>query len=170
MSRAYASKYNGTIKVKSFIWQKSVWAGGVEQSGPLVKAVWQKALNVIASKAKQSPKDALILGLGCGSAASILAKKFPGIKITGVEIDPVMIKVGKEYFSLEEIPHLKIVIADARKFRPGCKYNLILVDTYIGEKAVEIKNLKKMVLAGGKIIINHLEPGRSYSNTTYVIE
>jgi len=36
-------------------------------------------------------------------AAKIISEKFPNAKITGIEIDPMMVEIGKKYFGLEKI-------------------------------------------------------------------
>lgn len=153
MQHLVDSKFNGQIKIKKYLWETSVWVGGFEQSGPLVKAVWKNALKNVTI----APKNVLILGLGCGIAAKLISKKFPNALIIGVEIDPVMIEVGKKYFDLEKIPKLKIVCKDAKTFlgKNKKKFDLILVDVYLGNKPTIFKFLP--LTRHGIALINHLE-------------
>lgn len=136
-----------------------MWVGGYEQSGPLVEEVWKKALKALDF----TPKNILILGLGCGSAAKVISKKFPTAKITGVEIDPVMIKIGKKYFGLGKIPNLKITCADALNFvkKTKQKFDLILVDVYVGGKQIYPDYLKLHKKKNGAILINKLENNKN---------
>lgn len=154
------------IKVKKFLWQTSVWVSGFQQSGPLVENLWKKALDVIARNppagevTKQSSKNVLILGLGCGSSIKPLRKKFPDCQITGVEINPEMIEIGKKYFNLNKISNLKIKICDAKKFvfQTKQKFDLILVDLYKGNIPEKQKiNYSKILNKNGVVLINHLE-------------
>ncbi|MBG6111297.1 putative RNA methylase [Flavobacterium sp. CG_23.5] len=75
----------------------------------------------------------LILGVAGGSVIKTLVDeiKFEG-QITGVEIDPEIIKVANKYFKLEEIKNLEIVIEDAFEFvlKTKEKYDLIIIDIF----------------------------------------
>lgn len=75
----------------------------------------------------------LLLGVAGGSVVKTLVDeiKFKG-KITGVEIDPEMIKVANEYFDLDQIKQLEVVIDDAFEFvlKTKNKYNLIIIDIF----------------------------------------
>jgi spermidine synthase len=52
--------------------------------------------------------------------------------ITGVEIDPEIIKIANSYFHLDQIPNLTILIEDAFEFvlQANEKYDLIIVDIF----------------------------------------
>lgn len=135
------SKFSGRVKVVKSRGKYSVWVGGFEQSGPRVEKVWRKALSNLTIEQPACRRgrlsNVLILGLGCGTAASLLAKKCPGVNIVGVEIDPVMIGLGKRYFDLGEIPNLTILQRDAYScintlIREKRRFDLILVDLYFG--------------------------------------
>ena len=75
----------------------------------------------------------LILGVAGGSVIKTLVDeiKFEG-QITGVEIDPEIVKVANKYFKLDEIKNLKIIIGDAFEFvlKTKDKYDLIIVDIF----------------------------------------
>lgn len=131
------SEFNKNIKVfKSFGLGTYIQANGLTQSGGIVESIWNKTLN----KIKHQPltiNHCLILGLGGGSVAKIIRKYWPDSKITGVEIDPVMIELGKKYLDLDKYK-VDIKIQDARKFAFK-NYDLIIVDTYIGDKFINLK-------------------------------
>ena len=75
----------------------------------------------------------LLLGVAGGSVIKTLVDEieYKG-KITGVEIDPDMIKIANEYFNLNEIKQLEVVIDDAFEFvlKTKDKYNLIIIDIF----------------------------------------
>ncbi|MEK7566036.1 MAG: methyltransferase domain-containing protein, partial [Patescibacteria group bacterium] len=146
------SKFNGEIKLKKFFGRYSVWVGGYEQSGPLVEKLWHKALKEVLLR------NVLILGLGCGSILKPLLKKYPHSQITGVEIDPVMIALGKKYFNLDKIANLKIIIADATKTKLKDDFDLIIYDLYSGG---ELPKIIKFPFTSGQIILNYLRFGKS---------
>lgn len=75
----------------------------------------------------------LVLGVAGGSVVKTLVNeiKFAG-KITGVEIDPEIILLANDYFKLNEIKQLEIVIDDAFEFvlKTNEKYDLIIIDIF----------------------------------------
>jgi spermidine synthase len=75
----------------------------------------------------------LVLGVAGGSVIKTLVDevKFKG-KITGVELDPEIIKVANTYFKLDQIKNLEIVIDDAFEFvlKTKEKYDLIIIDIF----------------------------------------
>ncbi len=75
--------------------------------------------------------DALILGLAGGTSSKQLTAAYGPIPIDGVEIDPAIVEVGREYFDMNE-PNLNVIIADGRYvLRTSDEtYDLIAVDAY----------------------------------------
>jgi predicted O-methyltransferase YrrM len=75
----------------------------------------------------------LILGVAGGSVIKTLVGEiqFKG-KITGVEIDPEIIKISNKYFGLDKIANLEIIIDDAFGFvlKTKIKYDLIIIDVF----------------------------------------
>jgi spermidine synthase len=75
----------------------------------------------------------LVLGVGGGSVFKTLVD---GIQykqeLIGVEIDPEMIQIAKNYFQLDKIPNLSIIIDDAFEFVLKTKktYDLIIIDIF----------------------------------------
>ena len=70
----------------------------------------------------------LVLGVAGGSIIKTLVDEinYKG-KITGVEIDPKIIKIANTYFKLDEVKNLEIIIGDAFEFvlKTKTKYDLI---------------------------------------------
>ena len=82
-------------------------------------------------------QNILILGVAGGSVVKTIVNeiKYNG-KLTGVEIDEEIIKIANNYFKLNEIKNLEIVIDDAFEFvlKSKEKYDLIVVDIFEDSK------------------------------------
>lgn len=159
------SAINGRIRViRSLGLGIYIQVENLTQSGGVVYNVWKTTLRKIKRK-KDEVEDCLILGLGGGSAASLVKNYWPKAKITGVDIDPVMIELGKKYLGLTKV---KVVIEDAEGFvrKDKKKFDLILIDTYTGdefpkefEKEEFLKQIKKKLKKEGMAIFNRLYYG-----------
>jgi spermidine synthase len=108
--------------------------------------------------------NVLILGFGAGSVASILQHEYRiGCRITGVEIDPEVIKIGKEYFNLDSLSNLEVIEQDANSFMVANTdiFDLVVVDLYI-DKDVPVQAetsefallLRKSLKLNGLLIFN----------------
>ncbi|MBA2278093.1 MAG: fused MFS/spermidine synthase [Chloroflexia bacterium] len=77
---------------------------------------------------------ALLIGLAGGTVAHQLTAAYGPIPIDGVEIDPEIVRVGRDYFAMDEahLPNLNAVVADGRYFLRTTEmtYDLIGVDAY----------------------------------------
>jgi len=105
-------------------------SGHANQSYGNLHAVWQECLRELKVE-RDPPGSILILGFGAGSAASIIRKEI-GLKapITGVEGDPEMLRIAKEYFHVDRLKDLQLIHSDALEFvgRNTQRYDLVLVD------------------------------------------
>lgn len=75
----------------------------------------------------------LVLGVAGGSVIKTLVDEIEyKAKITGVEIDPEMIQIANQYFNLNQIKQLEIIIDDAFEFVLKTKeqYDLIIIDIF----------------------------------------
>ncbi len=81
----------------------------------------------------EAPESVLILGHAGGSFTRLFNAYYPELEITGVELDPAVTEISKQYMGLDEAT-VSIVTADARAYLLSTeeKYDLILVDTYHG--------------------------------------
>ena len=161
------SPINGKIQIVRDLQGARIIVGGVSQSGWLVKSIWNKAFKKVTSNKKQVTR-VLILGLGGGSAAELVQKYWPGTKITGVDIDPLMVEMGKKHLQLASIENIEVVIGDAWEYvetveGKGIKYDLVLVDLFNGSKIPEkfyrekfIRSIQKILAPGGVAAFNHL--------------
>ncbi|WP_369765076.1 spermidine synthase [Flavobacterium sp. WC2429] len=78
-------------------------------------------------------KHILVLGVAGGSVIKTLVDEidYKG-KITGVEIDSDIINIANQYFNLDKIDQLEIIIDDAFEFvlKTKNKYDLIIIDIF----------------------------------------
>lgn len=75
--------------------------------------------------------NALLIGLAGGTVAKQLTEAYGPVPIDGVEIDPEIARVGREYFDMTEL-NLNVIIQDGRYTlrTSGKTYDLIGVDAY----------------------------------------
>jgi len=130
------SKISGEISVYSIFGQPRMEIGGLLQSGGVIRQIWKKTTQQTTKLfAGKTVRNILILGLGAGTAVEELHKTYPESKITGIEIDPAIVRIGQEYFKLKEFEengNLVIKITDALEFVKKAKnsYDLIIIDIY----------------------------------------
>lgn len=190
------SPINGKIAVvKGIAYGIYIQVEGLTQSGGILKSVWRKPLK----KLHQSPftnHRTLILGLGGGTVAGLVREYWPEAKITGVDLDPVMVELGKKYLGLDKY-NVNVVIGDASEYignreqdtrdknkktgnkgwgisnnkkRREEKYDLILVDIYVGreypkkfEEEKFIHLVSSLLAREGTAIFNRLYYGEKRS-------
>lgn len=169
------SSINGRISVIEVGQTRKLSVDGVVQSvnwdSPnATRQVWGR---LVENLHEQQPnlKSIMVLGLGGGSMQHLLAKKFPGIHITSVEIDKVMVDVAKQYFQLDEIPNHRIIVADALKVIavpeefgiPHNSLQTVIVDIFCGQKYPDLGAsgnffacVKNLVIPGGLVVFNRI--------------
>lgn len=98
-----------------------------------LQRILRKGLKFIGFGRIKTMNNILVLGVAGGSVIKTLVDEinFEG-KITGVEIDKYVITIANEYFHLDKIQNLEIVIDDAFEFVLKTKdnYDLIIIDIF----------------------------------------
>ena len=170
------SPINGKISViKSLAFGTYIQVSGLTQSGGIIKSIWNKTLKNVKGK-RREVKNCLILGLGGGSIVEVVTKYWSEAKIVAVDIDPIMVELGKKFLGLED-RGIEIVIGDAYEFlsqndksKSKKKFDLILVDLYVGDefpKKFETKNyiqrIRSVLAHNGIAIFNRLYYGEKRS-------
>ncbi|OGG31199.1 hypothetical protein A3I51_04940 [Candidatus Gottesmanbacteria bacterium RIFCSPLOWO2_02_FULL_38_8] len=142
----FKSDINKNIQVVQKRGRKVIYVDGAEQTGGTITGMWQKALsNVKSSRLSGIPQaagqmsnvqNALVLGLGGGDIIRLLHRVDSQIKVTAVDIDPVMIKIARDLFGIRNSSNLKIHNHDALYYLllNREKFSLIVVDLFIGYK------------------------------------
>ena len=108
-------------------------------------------------------KNTLLLGVAGGCVINVLKKYNYSGKITGVELDPQIIIVAKQYFKLDKFVDLELIEGDANDFvkKTNKTYDLIIVDVFQDDIMPDflfsddfIENLKGILLQNGVILFN----------------
>ena len=165
------SDISGQIEVTQWLDKRTLSVQKMIQSGGMVEVIWKKPIGWIRDQ-KLNVKNVLILGLGGGTVVGMIDRFWTGAKITGIELDPVVVRIGKDFFGLDDFRGLKVVTADAIKWierfkgsssQGRKKYDLVIVDLYLGkdfpQKATSenfMKSLKKLMSKDGVVIFNRL--------------
>jgi spermidine synthase len=112
---------NEGIAVHSVWRPDSVLTGGIWDTFLAVPPLLGRPLERVA-----------ILGNAAGTTARALGVYYPRATVDGVELDPAVSRVGREYFGMEDNPRLKVHDADARPFLRSTdqRFDLIVVDAY----------------------------------------
>jgi len=168
------SSFNNEVSVvKSVGLGTYIQAGGITQSGGVVETIWKQSIKKV-QKEKNEIRNCLILGLGGGSVAKVVRKNFPTAKIVGVDVDSVIVDLGKKYLDLKKT-NVEVVIKDAKGFVntfKRSKFDLIIVDLYKGldfpkefEEEKFLENTIKLLSRDGVAIFNrlYLEGKRKYA-------
>ena len=162
------SPINGKIKVSEQNGKRKLTVDGYTQSvslnrdGLTGKHYW----DIFTDGSIRLDQDSrvLVLGLGGGTIPKILTRKFGLVLIDGVEIDPLIVEIAKNYFGLNE-PNVNIFTEDAAKFVKNAKYkyDLICVDIYNGGEMASIcsdrsffEDCKKIMSEKGVLGVNKI--------------
>lgn len=98
-----------------------------------LQRILRKGLQYIGFERIRNFEQILVLGVAGGSVIKTLAEeiKCKG-HITGVEIDPAVIAIANDYFGLNRIPNVEIIIDDAFEFvlKTKNRYDLIIIDIF----------------------------------------
>lgn len=161
------SPISGKIKVTEGFGLRRLIVGGYTQSRNLPKNgktgfYWDSFLENLPEINRKS--KILILGLGGGTSAKLFLNKFGKVNIEGVEIDPVIINLGKKFFYLND-PNIKIHKLDAKEFirKTKNKYRVICVDVFLGAKIPDfvedfhfLDSVKKLLDNNGLVIADKI--------------
>ena len=75
----------------------------------------------------------LLIGLAGGTISELFTNVYGPIEITGIELDPQIIEIGRRYFAMNQ-PNLTAIAADGRRWLsqqpPDTQWDLIAVDAY----------------------------------------
>lgn len=127
------SKISKTIEVTWVNGELVMDTANTNYSYGSLQRILRKGLNHFGFENIVKMNHVLVLGVAGGSVIKTLVDEihFEG-KITGVDIDPEIIKIANEYFKLDEIKNLDIVIDDAFEFvlKTKDRYDMIIIDIF----------------------------------------
>ena len=141
--------------------RKVLRVGGVIQSVGVdashVPDVWDAMLP------RERPASALILGLGGGTIATLMTRRWGPLPIVGVERDPAVAWLARHEFGLDALPHVEIVVADAFEYTRRCErcFDAICVDLYVAGKlthgvlgAAFLRDVARLLTPRGSVALN----------------
>lgn len=158
----FQSDINGRIVLDKRYGQRALVTGKITQSGGELVRMWEKVLSQNIDE-RQPIKTALLLGVGGGMILRLFHRYFPKAKLYGVEMDPVMISIAKEYFDLTESLNETVYEVDALSWvrKEKKQYDLIVVDLFIHEKNAKgtrekgfLLDLRRILRQSGVILYN----------------
>ncbi len=86
-----------------------------------------------ANSASPAPHSVLLIGLAAGTVSDLYTKVYGPLPITGIELDPQIIDVGRHYFGMNQ-PNLTAIAADGRRWlqqQPiSTTWDLVAIDAY----------------------------------------
>lgn len=173
------SPISGEITVVQQMGQRSLSVGGLVQSVTigtidLRKRIWGRLVEEILVAARAGGvtiNNVLLLGLGGGTMAHLLQKSLGPVPIDAVEIDQAIVHVAQDYFNLDCLQNLRVIIGDAgyvvvhpQNFTLSFpNYSLIIVDLYLGSVfppaagTVDFfQGLNKLLSAEGLVVFNRI--------------
>jgi len=114
-------RLNEGVAVHSVWHADSVLTGGVWDTFLLVPPLLDRPVRTM-----------LIIGNAGGTIARAYGELYPGVEITGVEIDPEVTAVGRRWLGLGDNPNLHVVADDGRPYLEltDARYDMIVVDAY----------------------------------------
>lgn len=127
----YESDHSGKVDVTTLYGEVTLNTPNANYSYGSLQRVLKKGLNEIDLAKVES---ILLLGVAGGSVIVTLRKelKFDG-HITGVEIDPMMLELAEDLFSIKSDPITELILDDAFEFVKSVDkvFDLIIVDLFI---------------------------------------
>lgn len=152
---------------------------GIQQTGPYTEKLWKTGLKLVMKDSPSGVSSILVFGVGGGTVFKMFQKAFPGARLVGVDIDTEIIRIGKQYFGLDTLPHLSLVAQDARIYvkDPSSKekYDLVIVDLYTGNGVPFfvtgkpfLAAVRRLVRPGGRMIMNYFDE-KDQSRTSQIL-
>ncbi|MBM2810885.1 MAG: putative spermine/spermidine synthase protein, spermidine synthase [Chloroflexi bacterium] len=150
--------------------QTALLIDGVVQSvfvhnGPMGPGYWSLMLPDVR------PARALILGMGGGTIAHLLARQFGRVPTIGVENDPSVIRLGKSAFGLTDLG-ADVVESDAFAYvgKANGPFDYVAVDLFADGRIPPrvfgrpfLREIKRLLSPGGMAAINFFKDRRSAS-------
>lgn len=153
------SSYNKNIEVRMISGRLTLLVNGIQQTGNYTEKLWETGLGEVKII---NPKNILIFGVGGGGLFHHLHHRFSQANLTGVDVDVEVIRIAKTYFGLDKLNNLTIIQQDARTFRSDKRYDLVIIDLYIGNDMPEFASKKSFLLdvyrmldTRGRLVINY---------------
>lgn len=109
-------------------------------------------------------REVLMIGLGGGSLAKYMLAREAGLRVTAVEIEPVVAELARRHFALpDDSEHFRVRMADAADYVPAhpAQADVILLDGYDAGDQVEqlateafYRACRRALRSGGVLVVN----------------
>jgi len=122
---------------------------------------------------ERCPRRALLLGLGGGTLAALLARHCPGIAVVGVERNAEVLVVARRDFGLDALAGLEVVESDAfvwveeHASSEPASFDLICLDLFEGGRLTPgtlarpfLRQVAVLLEAGGVLTVNLMRTAR----------
>lgn len=164
----YETPFNHDVRVVETGGKLKLLVNGSPQSGPYIESLWKRVFKKFGITSNTRVRTILVLGVGGGTVIELLSRLYPESKITSVDVDPQMIKIGKKFFHLDDFTNVSFIVSDAKDFvailqKQKKTFDLIIVDLFIGRFIPSfvyhedfLITLKHLLNIEGKIVINFL--------------
>lgn len=119
------------------------------------------------------PRRVLLLGLGGGTLAALLARRCPGVTMVGVEHSAEVLEVARSRFGLDTLDSLEVVQADAFAWiedhlaTDPASYDLICLDLFEGGRLAPgtlarpfLRQLAMLLAPNGTLAVNLMRTAR----------
>lgn len=120
------------------------------------------------------PARALLLGLGGGTVARLLARRCPGVAMVGIERNAAVLQTARAALALDDVPGLTAVLADAFVWVPAAvdaepaSYDYICLDLFEGGRLTLgalatpfLRQVAALLAPGGVLAVNLMVTGRT---------
>ena len=120
----------------------SSWEGRIGPEGLV-------PLGAALDRLDEPPSKVLDLGTGTGKAARVVAKRFPGAEVVGVDLAPEMVREAKELLPAELAGRVTFEVADGASLPfPDAAFDLVVLQNMIPF----FEELGRVVRPGGRAI------------------
>lgn len=163
-----SSPVNHDIRVLEEKEKYKLLVNGSRQSGEYILSLWQQALCRFGIIPSPDIRSILVLGVGGGTVIHLIHALYPDAVITAIDMDSVMIAIGKKYFGLDKISGLTLTVSDANEFvrneaAKKKQWDMVIVDLFIGAaipafvgEETFIRTLRRIIRPKGMGLINYL--------------
>ena len=171
----FESKYNGKISViqagKTIKLSVNSVVQSINWDSESAQKMYWGTLVEILKKETPALSSVLVLGLAGAALQHLISRAFTNASIVSVEIDPVMVEVGKKYFGIDTIANHRIIVDDAcrivvepEKFGLAeGTFDTLIVDICCGSEYPDlgdtgnfIARSRQLVKSGGLMVFNRI--------------
>ena len=163
-----SSRYNRDIRINEERGTFKLLVNGSRQSGAYIELLWRRSFEEFGITPNNSVRSILVLGVAGGTVIHLLHHMYPAATITGVDVDDVMLDIGRTYFGLGNVKLLRLIHQDARPYVQEAavqkkRYDLMIVDLFLGRdiplfvrSPIFLRQLRRILKKDGTVVINFL--------------